>query len=289
MRMRPSSIVLACACAGAAALAAHGIATPDLHPPPSAAPGDVRDPVSGMTFVEIPAGRFAMGSPGSEIGRNDDEILHDVTITRPFLLARHEVTQQQWTAVMDTSPSTFARCGPRCPVENVTFDDVRQFLRALNARDRASTVDAPMLRYRLPTEAEWEYACRAGTTGPFSTGASITTAQANFSGRFPYAGSAQGEYRQRPVPVGTFPLNPWGLADMHGNLWEWTADWYGPIRDTAADHIDPYGPRSGEKRVIRGGSWYFDANSARCALRYTHAPGDKGFSLGFRVAADRRW
>ena len=89
------------------------------------------------------------------------------------------------------------------------------------------------------------------------------------------------------MAVGTFPLNPWGLADMHGNVWEWTADWYGPYGDSKAGNIDSHGPDSGEKRVIRGGSWFFDANSARCALRYTHSPQDKGFSLGFRVAADR--
>jgi len=130
-------------------------------------------------------------------------------------------------------------------------------------------------RYRLPTEAEWEYACRAGTTGPFSTGESLSAAQANVKGK-------------APAPAGTYPLNPWGFADMHGNVWEWTSDWYGPYPDTASGNIDPHGPTSGEKRVIRGGSWYFDSDSARCALRYTHAPKDRGFSLGFRVAADRR-
>ena len=246
------------------------------------------DARSGVTFVEIPAGRFTMGSALSEIGRNADEVLHDVTITRSFLLARYEVTQQEWRAVMGTSPSTFASCGPRCPVESVTFEDVQQFLRTLNATPSPAADGAPLLHYRLPTEAEWEYACRAGTTGPFSTGDSLTSAQANFNGKFPYGASPPGEYRQRPVPVGTFPLNPWGLADMHGNVWEWTSDWYGPIRDTPNDNIDPRGAASGDKRVIRGGSWYFDANSSRCALRYTHAPGDKGFSLGFRLAADFR-
>ena len=239
------------------------------------------DALTGMTLVELPAGRYTMGSAASEIGRNADETLHDVEITRPFFLGRHEVTQQEWRAVMGAAPSPFATCGPRCPVENVSFADVQQFLAKLNASPSAD------VRYRLPTEAEWEYACRAGTTGPFSTGENLATQQANYNGRFPYTGAA-GEFRQHPTPVGSFPSNRWGLSDMHGNVWEWTADWYGPYAEIASANIDPHGPPSGEKRVIRGGSWSFDANSARCALRYMHAPQDRGFSLGLRVAADRR-
>jgi len=243
----------------------------------------------GMTFVELPPGRFTMGSAVSETGRNDDESLHDVTLTRPFLLGRYEVTQQDWRTVMGTAPSSFASCGPRCPVENVTYDDVQRFIQTLNQKSHAAVSSSTRpLRYRLPTEAEWEYACRAGTTGPFATGEHLTTAQANYNGKFPYGGAPIGENRQRPTPVGSFPLNSWGLGDMHGNVWEWTSDWYGPYQESDAENIDPRGPQAGQKRVIRGGSWYFDANSARCALRYTHTPTDKGFSLGFRLAADAR-
>jgi formylglycine-generating enzyme required for sulfatase activity len=231
-------------------------------------------------LMEIPAGRFTMGSPSSEAGRNADEVPHEVTISRPFFLGRFEVSQQEWLAVMGTRPSRFADCGLMCPVENVSFLDVRQFLETLNASASNEFV------YRLPTEAEWEYACRAGTTTPFATGVNLTTDQANYNGKFPYASFAPGIFRERPTIAGSFGANTWGLADMHGNVWEWTADWYGPYPSGAAR--DPRGAAAGEKRVIRGGSWFFDANSARCALRYTHAPADRGFSLGFRVAADRR-
>jgi len=248
---------------------------------------DIRLPIAttndswtGMTLVELPPGRFTMGSAAMETGRNDDELLHDVEITHPFLLGQHEVTQQEWRTVTGSAPSHFTSCGPRCPVENITYADVQRFLEKLNAHPPQT------LRFRLPTEAEWEYACRARTTGPFSTGENLTTAQGNYNGRFPYSVFPAGEFRQKTTPAGSFPLNPWGLADMHGNVWEWTSDWYGPYVESASPNIDPQGPASGEKRAIRGGSWLFDANSARCALRYTHAPQDKGFSLGFRVAAD---
>jgi formylglycine-generating enzyme required for sulfatase activity len=236
------------------------------------------EPRTGTTLVEIPAGTFQMGSPAGEPSRNDDESGHEVRITHTFLIGRYEVTQAEWRSLMGTSPSHFSGCGPRCPVEQVSYFDVEDFLRRLNS------VRSPR-RYRLPTEAEWEYACRAGTTTPFSTGANLTTDQANYNGTFPYPGFSRGEYREHPTPVGSFPLNRWGLGDMHGNVWEWTSDWYGPYGADQA--TDPHGPASGEKKVIRGGSWYFDANSARCALRYTHVPADRGFSLGFRVAADR--
>jgi formylglycine-generating enzyme required for sulfatase activity len=254
---------------------------------------DIRAPLqtiveewTGMPLVEVPPGRFTMGSGSSEVGRGDDETMHDVEITRPFFLGQYEVTQQEWRTVMGTLPSHFSNCGPRCPVENVTFLDVEQFLSKLTAH-AASSAKGQALRFRLPSEAEWEYACRARTTGPFWTGENLTTAQANYNGKFPYASFPAGEFRQKTTPVGTFPLNPWGFGDMHGNVWEWTGDWYGPYGERPAANIDPRGPSSGEKRVIRGGSWYFDANSARCGLRYTHAPQDKGFSLGFRVAADK--
>jgi formylglycine-generating enzyme required for sulfatase activity len=245
----------------------------------SASSAVARSEVAPIALVEIPAGRFMMGSPLTEAERGSDEVEHEVTISRPFLMGRFEVTQQEWRDVMGTAPSHFADCGPTCPVERVSFPDVQDFVGRLNVRDRGFV-------YRLPTEAEWEYACRAGTGTPFSTGENLTTEQANYDGRFPYRSFAAGVFRGRPTPVGSFARNAWGLADMHGNVWEWTADWYGPYASGAA--VDPRGAPSGDLRVIRGGSWTFDANSARCALRYTHRPIDRGFSLGFRIAADRR-
>jgi formylglycine-generating enzyme required for sulfatase activity len=228
-------------------------------------------------LVRIPAGRFVMGSPSDEASRGADEVLHDVTLSQPFFIGAHEVTQREWRDVMGTSPSHFAGCDA-CPVERVSDSDVDAFLQRLNS-------ESSRFRYRLPTEAEWEYACRAGTKTPFSTGENLTTAQANYNGNFPYAAFPRGVYRARTTPAETLAPNAWGLYDMEGNVWEWVSDWYGPYPDGAA--TDPHGPASGSKRVIRGGSWYFDANSARCALRYTHRPQDRGFSLGFRLAADR--
>jgi len=255
----------------AAALALHV----RLVAPPAAADRH-REPVTGMEFVRVPPGAFAMGSLRGEPGRQDDETPHRVRFTGERYVGRYEVTQAQWQQVMGDNPSHQRDC-PRCPVERVSFHDVRAFLARFNDPVRG-------WRYRLPTEAEWEYACRAGTATPFHTGDGLDTARANVDGGDPEAGGTPGGAPGRTLPVGSFPPNAWGLHDMHGNVWEWTADWYGPY--SAAPVTNPVGPASGEKRVIRGGSWYFDAGSARCALRYTHAPGDRGFSLGFRLLAE---
>jgi len=236
------------------------------------------EPVTGMEFVRIPAGRFVMGSPPSEVGHEAGELQHEVIIGRAFYLGVHEVTQGEWQRVMGANPSHFAECGPDCPVERVNFYDVQEYMHKLGALSGEA--------FRLPTEAEWEYACRAGTTTPFSTGENLTTEQANYDGEFPYAHFPRGIYRDRTTPVGTFAPNPWGLYDMHGNVWEWTRDWNCPYREGPAR--DPLGTCEAEKRIIRGGSWYFNGDSARCAVRYTHRPKDLGFSLGFRLVANPR-
>ena len=240
-------------------------------------PRTITDAVTGMTLVEIPSGPFTMGSPNSEAGRAADETAHEVTISRPFFLGQFEVTDEQWRKVMSTSPSQFASCGLTCPVERVSYEDVQQFLEGLNAR-------VTDVHFRLPTEAEWECACRAGSASPFTTGANITTEQANFNGTHPYASFPPGVFRGQPTPTGAFDANVWGIGDMHGNVREWTSDWYAPYPRGASR--DPRGPASGTTRVVRGGSWLSDANGVRCAARESHAPAERQGTIGFRVAAD---
>ena len=233
------------------------------------------EPGTGMVLIAIRPGSFMMGSPESEPGRNDDEVLHRVMVSRLFYIGQHEVTQAEWMKVMGSNPSYFSDC-ERCPVEQVDFYQVNNFLSRLNAGTAA-------MRFRLPTEAEWEYACRAGTSAAYNTGARITTAQANIDSRFVIDAEGGAAY-DKTLPVGKFPPNAWGLYDMHGNVWEWTNDRYGPYNPKL--DTDPRGAEIGGTRVIRGGSWHFDANSARCGLRYTHAPQDSGFSVGFRVVGE---
>jgi formylglycine-generating enzyme required for sulfatase activity len=214
----------------------------------------------GIRLVWMPPGEFEMGSRA-------DETLHHVRLSKGFWIGETEVTQGQWTRVMGHNPSHFKRCGPDCPVESVSFEDVLEFLDRLNAREGGG--------FRLPTEAEWEYACRAGSKTPYATGETLPRSAARFDAR-------------SPVRVGSFPPNAWGLFDMHGNVWEWCSDWYGPYAGAVSEsESNPKGPRTGDKRVIRGGSFYFGADSCRCGLRYTHRPVDRGFSLGLRVARDR--
>lgn len=244
----------------------------------SAPPPTWTEPTTGMRFVRVPAGTFVMGSPESEPEREAEERRHVVRLTRAFYIGVHEVTQAEWATVMNTSPSRAVDCGPSCPVENVNFHDARAFLARLSTRSGESL--------RLPTEAEWEYACRAGTTTPFSTGMTIDTDQANFRGDYPYAGAPPGPVRGSPTPVGTFPPNPWGIFDMHGNLWEWTLDQDCPYPRHGV--VNPLARCSSPRKIIRGGSWLFGADSVRCAGRYTHRPADIGPSLGFRVVRDPR-
>lgn len=234
------------------------------------------EPVTGMVFIELPPGRFAMGSPPSEPLREPGERLHPVEITRSYWIGRTEVTQAQWQRVMGGDPSRFGGVG-ELPVESVNWFEIEVFLERLAGL-------SPGNRFRLPTEAEWERACRAGSATAFAWGDVLVSERANFDASDPSPLSPRGSALGRPTPVASFPPNAWGLFDLHGNVWEWCADEpcpYPAATDTL--EVDPLGACGSRLKVIRGGSWHFAADSARCALRYTHAPSDRGSSLGFRV------
>ncbi|HWG45533.1 MAG TPA: SUMF1/EgtB/PvdO family nonheme iron enzyme [Gemmataceae bacterium] len=225
-----------------------------------------------MTFAWIPPGTFLMGSPASEADRHDDETPHRVTLTRGFRLGIHAVTQGQWQAVMGDNPSHFK--GDDRPVEQVSWDDSQAFCTKLG--------QLVGKRFRLPTEAEWEYACRAGTTTPFFFGETIGTDQANYDGNYTYGRGKKGGYRRKTTAVGRFPSNAWGLFDMHGNVWEWCQDGYGAYPQN--DIKDPQSSNNGDARVLRGGSWYDGyPDWCRAACRGWNAPGDRDYILGCRV------
>ncbi len=221
----------------------------------------------------IPPGTFMMGSPEGEAERSSSETQHQVTLSQGFWLADTTCTQALWQAVMGENPSHFR--GAERPVEQVSWEDAQRFLERLNVvlSDGA---------FRLPTEAEWEYACRAGTTTPFWFGLQITPEQVNYNGKYPYAGGPTGLYRAETVPVQALPCNRWGLYQMHGNVWEWCQDWYGDYTSDAV--IDPVGPDTGGPRVLRGGSGFDFGRLVRSAQRHAHPPGYRSHDLGFRLA-----
>jgi formylglycine-generating enzyme required for sulfatase activity len=225
----------------------------------------------GMEFVYIPPGSFMMGSPKNEADRDNDESRHRVSLTQGYYMGTTEVTQGQWQAVMGRNPSEFKDCGEECPVESVSWNDVLEFIRKLNQRESN-------YQYRLPTEAEWEYAARAGTTTPFSFGSTLGTDQANY-----YGNGSKGIYRRKTIPAKSFSPNAWGLYNMHGNVWEWCQDWYGEY--PSGNVIDPQGSQSGDDRVLRGGSWSYEAGSCRSADRVRDEPGNRLNVSGFRLAA----
>ncbi|MDG4597528.1 MAG: formylglycine-generating enzyme family protein [Candidatus Contendobacter sp.] len=221
----------------------------------------------------ISPGRFWMGSPTNEHGRYDNELQHEVILTRGFWLAETACTQALWQAVMGGNPSHFK--GDRRPVELVSWNEVQDFIKRFSGT-------VPGLAARLPTEAEWEYACRAGTTTPFSFGEDITPEQVNYDGNHPYRGNQKGRYREETIEVASLPANPWGLYEMHGNVYEWCQDWYGDYLEGSV--VDPTGPETGERRVLRGGSWIFIGRSARSASRNRLEPGNRLRLIGFRLA-----
>ena len=237
----------------------------------------------GMELIEIPAGKFTMGSPVDEKDHFHDEVQVRVTLTKPFGLGKYEVTQWQWQSVMGTEPwegEVLGKADKDCPATYVNWDDATKFCQKLTEIERKSGKLKAGEDYRLPIEAEWEYACRAGTETAFSFGDDE---------------SKLGEYawfdkntivvgEQYAHKVGLKKPNPWGLHDMHGNVFEWCSDWYG---EELSGGTDPAGPEKGSRRVARGGSWRIIPGRCRSAYRSYIDPSYRDDGLGFRVARSR--
>ena len=236
----------------------------------------------GMEFVLIPGGTFKMGSPQDEPNRERNEIEHQVTISKPFYMQTTEVTVKQWRAVMGKRFFFKKKGTDDMPVVKVSWQDCIDFTEKLNALNEGV--------YRLPTEAEWEYACRAGTTTAFAWGKTIDCKDAMYGNNtlkmdvcVDYVES-KGLPADKPALVKSYKPNAWGLYDMGGNIWEWCQDWYGPYGKDAV--VDPKGPRSGDYRVRRGGSWYGTGARCRCANRNRSNPANRYQTTGFRLVRE---
>ena len=227
----------------------------------NSAEAEKNNPIAAMEFVQIPAGEFLMGSESEEAFSYMEQPVTRVRISQGFFLGKYEVTQGQWQEVMGSNPSFFDECGPDCPVEGVSWEDVQEFIGRLNAAVGEE-------RYRLPTEAEWEYAARAGTSG-------------DRYGNLDAIAWYDGNSGDRTHPVGRKAPNALGLYDMLGNVFEWVGDWYGDY--PGGEVTDPQGPASGSKRVRRGGGWIYYAGFCRASSRRNYSPGDRSFYLGFRL------
>jgi len=230
----------------------------------------------GMKLVLVPKGTFMMGSPESEQGRQKNEDQHEVTISKDYYLGVYEVTQAQYEKVMGKNPSHFQGAvvgneNADLPVENVSWDDAVEFCKKLSELPEEKKTGRV---YHLPTEAQWEYACRAGSKTVYSFD--------DEGGLLPEYGWFDRNSSDRTHTVGLLEPNAWGLYDMHGNVWEWCSDWYVEYPKGAVN--DPTGPRKGSDRVLRGGSWNGPASYCRSALRYWYVPSFRKNYLGFRVA-----
>ena len=230
----------------------------------------------------IPKGVFSMGSPKTEKERSANEDLHEVTLLQGCWLADTACTQELWLALMGENPADF-KDDLQNPVETVSWLDVQKFLKILQGL-------ASGVQPRLPTEAEWEYACRAGTETPFSFGESIHSGQVNFDVTEPYAGAEKSEYRQKTIAVKSLPVNPWGLYEMHGNVWEWCSDEYQhdlgskPVTDPLTAESPESLARSDAGRVLRGGSWFYYGQDCRSAGRNGNSADLRYRDYGFRFA-----
>ena len=238
-----------------------------------------------------------MGSPKREAERDDKEMLHEVSITRPFHLGIYEVTQDQYAKVMPSGdfPNRSAFKGADQPVENVEWRVAQVFCDRLGARSEEKRAGR---KYRLPTEAEWEYACRAGTSTAFHFGDSLASDQANFNGNYPAGTARSGAYLRRTQKVGSYRPNAFGLYDMHGNVAEWCSDWYAPEYYLDSPDEDPLGPPFGVVStkftnykhnffvVVRGGCWVDDGRACRSAYRFRAMPNTQYRLIGFRVVCE---
>jgi formylglycine-generating enzyme required for sulfatase activity len=246
-----------------------------LHPAKAQAPKEITNSI-GMKLVLIPKGTFMMGSPESEEGRKENETQHEVTIGKVYYLGVYEVTQAQYEKVMGKNPSysqgaVVGNENADLPVEMVSWDDAVEFCKKLSElpdEKKAGRV------YRLPTEAEWEYACRAGSKTAYSFD--------DEEGLLPEYGWFNRNSSRRTHTVGLLEPNAWGLYDMHGNVWEWCSDRHGEYPKGAVS--DPTGPKEGSFRVYRGGGWYFGAAFCRSAIRFRNDPSIRNVDLGFRLA-----
>lgn len=260
---------------------------------PAARAGDERE-VGGVRLCWCPPGRFRMGSPPLEPERRPDEEQVEVTLSRGFWMGKFEVTQGQWKRVVGEFPGELTAGGGQgddFPVYSVNFPEAEGFCRKLTERARASGDLPKDWEFRLPTEAEWEYACRAGTTTATSFGDKLSSKQANFQGK-PYNGAEEGPSLKGAAKVGSYPPNPWGLHDLHGNVFEWCRDWYHRKlpggEDPDLSSLQGTRNRDGAfSRVRRGGAWTDDGWPCRSAFRVRFEPQRRSDHIGFRVVAAR--
>lgn len=247
-------------------------AKPNMKPASGAAPTSFHDCADCPEMAVIPPGSFGMGAND---GEDNEKPMHRVTIAKPFAMSKTEVTQQQWSLIMGNEPGRFFNCGVTCPVEQVSWEDAQAFIRKLNARTGK--------QYRLPSEAEWEYAARAGSTGTYPWGDQASHEYANYGDDECCTGLAQGRDKWvDTAPAGSFPANAFGLYDMIGNVWEWVEDGY--HESYAGAPVDGgIWPGDGSSHVVRGGSWNFNPDFLRVSMRSRFGPDLRINSIGFRL------
>jgi formylglycine-generating enzyme required for sulfatase activity len=243
-------------------------------------------------MIWLPPGTFLMGSPTGELERSTSEAQHSVTLTRGFFIGKYPVTQGNYRSLINTNPSYFNTNNGYAldlnrPVEQVSWSDATNYCALLTLQERSAGRIFTNWVYRLPSEAEWEYACRSGTTTPFYFGNSLTSGMANFFGQYGYVAgtgsvyNSSGVYLARTTAVGNYQPNSRAIYDMSANVWEWCRDWFTNLTTSSA--IDPTGPSTGEDRVLRGGAFNNNAKDCRSASRISDSPSDKVNTVGFRV------